>query len=609
MSTSQLDRLPIELLLAICNYLDVNDLKALALTSRPCNTAAVALLYRCITVDASRLDHYASLFNRLLQRLSCSRHVRRLTVIQNGEISASTRLDQGDYWIPLVDLIRSLPSLSDLSWCCSSRVPECLLETLLQHLPLCGLHIEEFRLVSPGEPSLTAQDLALATSPNVRSICFKYDEYQSNGEEDFTLEAVARITAGLAPNLRHVRAFRAPAGSSLELMQAWETPRRPFRDNVPGYPKARGTLKQLEIAGSQSTAAQDVEVWSECTDFSLLQTLKLDTLNEHSALDHLASCRFIKLKSLSLSLSEQCELPLGTITEVFCRLPPLSSLTLKGELYRTTLESIAKLHGPTLRTLSLVASGTGRARLVLDAKDLNVIASCCPLLEDLTLSLRRSKGDASEVAAYRILGSLPRLQTIKVFLDASDFEVLREPDWLDEVDDDDDVIDYDTPSDPSFDAFDRQRFDGPIGGPWLKPRNGHIRDAFINSAVDRRLALCIFRTISAAKQQCGSLLRPLEELVLVPLGGGNFGTGSSLSTVTDVVREVGRCWRLKRNVRDDRRDEIVVEELRNPDGMPSGGGRDLGRDVEPIFRRIWPGGGRGCSDWKHDWQSWPLAEV
>lgn len=608
MSTSQLDRLPIELLLAICNYLDVNDLKALALTSRPCNTAAVALLYRCITVDASRLDHDASRFNRLLQRLSCSRHVRRLTVIQTGEIPASTGLDRGAYWIPLVDLIQSLPSLSDLSWCCSSRVPGRLLETLLQHLPLCGLHIEEFQLVSPGEPSLTAQDLALATSPSLRSICFKYDEYQSNGEEDFTLEAVARITAGLAPNLHHVRAFRAPAGSSPELMRAWETPRRPFGDYIPGYPKARGTLKQLEIAGSQSTAAQDVEVWSECTDFSLLQTLKLDTLIEHSALDHLASYRFIKLKSLSLSLSEQSELPLGTITGLFRRLPSLSSLILKGELYHSTLENIVKLHGSTLRTLSLVASGTGRARLVLDAKDINVIASCCPSLEDLTLSLRRSKGDLSEVAAYRILGSLPRLQTIKVFLDASDFEVLREPDWLDEVDDDDD-IDYDTPSDPSFDALDRQHFDGPIGGPWLKPRNGHIRDAFINSAIDRCLALSIFRTISAAKQQCGSLLLPLEELVLVPVGGGNFGTGSSLSTITDVVREVGRCWRLKRNVRDDRRDEIVVEELRNPEGMPSGSGRELGRDVEPIFRRIWPGGGRGCGDWTQDWRSWPLAEV
>jgi hypothetical protein len=602
MSTSYLERVPTELLLRICSYLRTDDLRALALTSRRCNPAAVALLFRCITVNAFQLDGEAQGYKRILQRNTCSGGVRHLNVVQEGEPPAFADLDEDDYWTPLQALIRDLSSLSDLSWRCSSRVPEGLLQTLQHHVPSCGLHVREFRLAVPSLPNIRAEHLPLATSPNLRSIWFKYDDYQSNGEEDYTLEAVARITGRLAPNLSHVRAFRAPAGSSPELLRAWETPRRPFQWFVPGHAKAAGALKQLEVGGSQSTSAEDLEIWTECTDFKLLQTLKLETLIEPSALAYLASCRFQALKSLSLSLREQDETSPDVIDELFGRLPPLSSLMLKGELYRATLGDILVLHGATLRTLSLLPAGTSRTRLVLDAKDLTAIASRCPSLEHFELALARSKGDASEVEAYKALGSFPRLQTIKMFLDASNCEVLREPDDLGDSGTDDST-DYDTPNDPSFDDFDQQFFNGPFGT-WLKPRNGHIRDAFINSAVDRALALSIFQTISAARPP-GSLV--LEELELLPTGGGNFGTPSSLSTITNVVRHVGRCWHLERNVRDDRRDEIVIEPLEDARGMHSDKGGDLGWDVMPIFRRIWPGAHGGDSDWRDDWRSWPLT--
>lgn len=233
---------------------------------------------------------------------------------------------------------------------------------------------------------------------------------------------------------------------------------------------------------------------------------------------------------------------------------------------------------------------------MLDAKDLTATASLCPSRQHFVLALVQSKGDVSEVAAYEALGSFPRLQTIKTFLDASNFEVLRKPD----DGDNDDNTDYDTPNDPSFDDSNQLFFNGPFDT-WLKPRNGHIRDAFINSAVDHTLTLSIFQTISAARPP-GSLL--LEELELLPTGGGNFGTRSSLSTITDVVRYVGRCWHLERDVRDvrdDRRDKTVVEQLKDAQGMRSHEG-DLGWDGMPIFRRIWPGGHGGDSDWRDDWR-------
>lgn len=71
------------------------------------------------------------------------------------------------------------------------------------------------------------------------------------------------------------------------------------------------------------------------------------------------------------------------------------------------------------------------------------------------------------------------------------------------------------PNDSSFDDFDQQSFSK--WNAWRNPRKGHIRDAFINSAVDETLARSIFRTISSGKPN-GSVT--LERLKVRVSGGG-----------------------------------------------------------------------------------------
>jgi hypothetical protein len=43
----------------------------------------------------------------------------------------------------------------------------------------------------------------------------------------------------------------------------------------------------------------------------------------------------------------------------------------------------------------------------------------CPLLEDLSIPIQRSKGDSQEVALYRALGSLKSLKYLDLWLDVS----------------------------------------------------------------------------------------------------------------------------------------------------------------------------------------------
>jgi hypothetical protein len=159
------------------------------------------------------------------------------------------------------------------------------------------------------------------------------------------------------------------------------------------------------------------------------------------------------------------------------------------------------------------------------------------------------------VAAYKALGSIPRLQYLFLHLDASNLAVLSE-------DGDDDIEDLDevaVPNDPSFDEFVQQLFRGEMFHNYRWPRNGHIRDAFINSAVDETLARAIFQVISSAKPE-GSWA--LKKVKLLNEGGGKFGTRQhDTPNVMAIIFKLSRSWLVERNARDDSRHEVVVREL------------------------------------------------
>ena len=108
-------------------------------------------------------------------------------------------------------------------------------------------------------------------------------------------------------------------------------------------------------------------------------------------------------------------------------------------------------------------------------------------------------------------------------MDASNHAILSE-DALTDFDDEDDNAEFpDTLNDPSFDDFDQHFFTRSYMS-WRDPRNGHIRDTFINSGENEILARAIFWTISSGKA-AGSL--PLEKLWIQVRGGRNLGKNVS----------------------------------------------------------------------------------
>ncbi len=652
MSSPKLEGLPAEILLRICEYIEgthKSSLLTFALVSKQCHYAATALLVRTIKLSVRGRKQLAYDVQQCINRLECTfsvKHVRRLVVEglmrsqqdDTGEIEPQDRrhragsspyrdddalsdrrfadipvadqkppnivYEEDEAWKPLANLVRQLPALSDLIYACPSQFSPCLLQALHQHRPNCRLHIHTFSFRSLNQPDLDAHELALAKSPCLYSVQVRYDSYDSDGIEDYNGEAVLRVVAGLAPNLKEARVFRGAAGWSLALMRALETPRKPWQGfalNEQKQISTSGSLRHLQLAGVGSITRQVVETWSRHTDFSVLRTLELESDIEADALDCLATkCDFPSLTTLVMVLAtgnllEPSTLDHSSLADHFlCSLPSLSTLKLVGDPSHTSLDTILGHHGAALRRLCLSPLAFLN-RLVITQREVERIAEHCPLLEDLSLNVPRSKGDAGEVAIYTALGSLSKVQSMFITLDASDRATFM----------DGDEDDAETPNDPSFDDLDQQFFDGPSSS-YRKPRNGHVRDAFINSALDETLARAIFRRISTAKTS-GAL--PLERLKLRVRGGGCFGDNSMLCSISDVVGHLGRSWLLERNPRDDRPDELVATELgrQEREAKESEYPISLGWDVEPIFRKIWPKRGKEDGDWRDDWHSWPLS--
>lgn len=631
--------LPAEISRRVCEYLAANppSLHAFALASRQCYAAATALIFRRIHITVKCRDQLVADVQRwrqVLERSSSLRHVRRLVIDghmrkhpgaqgddeEEDPFCTSDATDDDPFdprwadvhipyeeplsiinamtpaWSPLADFIRQLPALAEFDYGCANQLPLCLLNALHSHTRACRLTIRTFHLRSLGQPDLDQDELAVITSPCLYSINVRYDIYYSSGVEDYHEEAVQDIVAGLVPRLKQVRLYRSPAGWSPALKKALETPRRPwqgFPNHVKKQEESSGSLQALQLAGFGRIDGRHLETWSKHTNFSVLETLELPFEVHVSALTWAAAaCPFTSLSSLTLMLylEERSHISLDEYTVAaasFLRsLNPLSVLAISGSVGSDVFDVIMERHGRTVRKLYLEPDASADL-VVLSPSEISRIRHGCLMLEHLTLSIPRTKGNAQEVAIYKALGTLPKLQSISLTLDAS----YSDPS----------ASQQETPVNPCFDPFDQAFFDD-RAGVLRRVRNGYIREAFINSALDEKLARAIFHTISASKP-LGAF--PLERLTLRVMGGGRFGVLLVLCSIEDVITQLARSWLIERDPRDDRCGEVIVRELNPPD--PDDGSQ-LMPEVQPIFRKIWPESREG-GNWREDWQSFSLEEA
>ncbi|KAF2445511.1 hypothetical protein P171DRAFT_520289 [Karstenula rhodostoma CBS 690.94] len=619
------------------------SLFSFSLTSKACRKASAFLLFRRLTVTVHDRDRLRCDVNTLLSALSrtdSARQVRRLGIkgapkpkprtkerdsqaaypnwrctnwlVEQGLVDilpdeepncnhnsyvvydegvTKRSSDEDTDWAPVVALLQETPHLQDLVYDCKTQFPPCLLETLHERLPQCRLHHRTFRLRTLLWGVPYPYEMQLATSPCLHSVKLVCARRDSDGDDDFNLEAVMEL-AGLAPNLKDVTILHLDPND----IRRFDFRRRGDWQGLPNYnSKARGSLTSLSLKG-YGRLPNHLRDWARYTDFACLQHLSLggSYQEETYALcgddmewltqDH----AFPRLRTLCVCLTRDDrfhERPHYSDQAVsfFHAFPPLQELSIYGPIDPPVLDAILSRHGPALEKLSLHPSeelGTwhnGRNRcdipMQFSHEHMLNIQLRCPRLAHLAIPVKRNQSRPSEVALYKCFADMPALRTLFLTLDCSEWRVTR-----------------DTNYNPHFTGTDNDL----VGEP-RRVRRGTMKEMLINCAVDEGLARSIWGVIDGAKKG-----RRMEWVRLWTRGGGQFGDGG-WSPFNAVTQELSRSWVVEREAREDK-EEVVV--------------RDIGRYGEifflpndriegQIFREIWDcGEDRG--GWEKAWKSFPL---
>lgn len=613
MASSTLNNLPAEILLLIAERLDTASLRELALVDKRGHAAASNVLFRTITVAATILETRIEIWSAILQRHSLWRSVQHLRV--NEDLRPSRFIlfpkRRAIDFSPVLELASRLPALTKVTWACPAQpLPQKFLHFLEQRLPSCQLNL--YVDICPTTSEI--YDRRLTSSPSLHAIYYTMEYAQHRQVEK---EKILQHIVALAPNLRILRQVATdmnPVGrppSNIVSPESWSH-----------LPPKQASLAHMDYPSPLNMTT--LAYWTAATDWSRLRELSMCTswlrpmsgMPDEHVFNHLRTkIAFPSLEKLALEIptAENVldEAAVASAARRFiCTLPPLSVLLLSGYMDYALLAPVLKLHGMKLRILDLspliggIDHGVYFNHVTSDVESLSASLSHCQRLEELTITVPRTCGDRREVAVYRAIGSLPRLQQVNITLDA------RHPDFFSNIA----IDESEAPADMDFDAWDNEVLDDwftiyPESGPG--PRKGHVRKLFINTAIDSTLAESIFRAMASAKPT-GSF--PLEEArftIIEDSHDMSLGWATGFGGVSSII---SKNWTVKRSQKDDQRDLLIsVPWSDKRSGYSTWHHRSLVTQywstIKAPFRKLWPSprqGYDGPEGWENDWKSFPL---
>jgi hypothetical protein len=205
--------------------------------------------------------------------------------------------------------------------------------------------------------------MALATSPCFYKVKVKWSWRDSNGDDDFNLEATIELASGLALNLKEVVILN---------IEVWEQTRQWFLSRprelwrgLPGFVRGKsiGSLTSLSIIGTLRAGRifNELQAWAKHTDFGRLHHLTLGD-------GHETYCRKVcgeTLKTIAqiFSFPQLKTLPVGinrynsweekphyadNAISFFKSLEPLDELSVPGSFKPKIVDAVLFRHGQTL---------------------------------------------------------------------------------------------------------------------------------------------------------------------------------------------------------------------------------------------------------------------
>jgi hypothetical protein len=441
-------------------------------------------------------------------------------------------------------------------------------------------------------------EMELATSPSLYRVKLYCTWRDSDYDDDFNGDAILELAAGLAPNLKEVTVVEFTAyrsGRDFRPRGSWQ--------GLPGFTgETLGSLTSLSLNGLSLGLPEVLQRWARHTDFACLQHLTLDGDYKHTArslngetMEWIAQNHsFPRLRTLSVSMNRDDafhERPHYSENAVsfFRAFDSLEELSIHGPMDFHIMDTVLSHHGKTLRKLFLRpleassnwANGRDRRDIPMEfsKNDFLQIQAQCPVLEDLSIPVKRNRSSASEAEMYRCFAEMRNLRCLFLILDCSNWRISR-----------------DSTYNPQFYGEDQE-----LVNRYNSVKKGVVRETFINCAVDEALARSIWMTISQNKTG-----RQLERLKLWTTGGGEYGGEGLTSFSQDMVKVLSRSWLIERNLRDDQ-EGVTVRELgkRGREISDSSVSNSSESGAGQVFRTIWPCK-EDSKDWRDDWSSFPL---
>lgn len=535
------------------------------------------------------------------------------TVYDEGVIEKSSEEDMA--WTPVVSLLQATPNLKDLVYDCDSQFPPCLLGILHMQHPQCRLHhlTFRFRTLLWGVPK--SYEMELATSPSLYRFKLATGPRDTEGDDDFNLEAMMELVSGLAPNLKEV----VVVGLVPMLSRRGFRVREPWH-GLPGFTgKAAGCLTSLSLHGFHwLETPKQLQAWARHTDFACLQHLTLGGIYEGNRMGLSGETMewvtqnhsFPHLRTLQIYLTRDDkwhERPRYTenVISFFQSLEPLVELSVHGPIDSQIFDAMLSQHGQTLKKLNL-RPDEARWFLNCTMRDLagNVFSSRnppdipfeftkdrilqiqdhCSVLEELAIPIKRKKSSVLEVETYKCFREMKKLRSLFLSLDCSNWQVARDSTYK-----------------PQFSEGDQKPMSNKYRTPYLSVNRGICKETLVNCAVDEKLARSIWNAVSQNKTG-----RQLGSLKLWTEGGGNYGSPGWQLEDNSILKNLSRSWLIERVPRTDHQD-VIVKEL-------APGAREIEEhamtsieksEALQIFHEIWPSK-EGSKDWRDDWSSFPL---
>lgn len=549
-------------------------------------------------------------------------------------------------WLPLALFISRLSHLSAINYECPNTFPPCLLDALKVH-PGCKVHIDMFTLPSMFcvDPEEFKYEHRVARSPHLHSVTvasYDFGDFHRwlTGLQDNYGLALQWFVYNFPPNLRKLvtvdlpspacswrfRLCCRPTLSTLNKKWLKSQSRKVKKLSSGEWPKAK--LDTLELVRVKYQDFEQLRSWCLVVDFSVLRKLHIDFnltaqqlkfLIETQDLHSLASLAFKIFFATShqgsLTFQEDAVEHYDLLCTLFNSLSPLDQLFLivEGEVQKFTglFSSIIGRHGPSLRSLAIrygdlikpIPWGEHRAidyACTLDIETLKLIQTCCPNLADLEASVLRFLGSHEEVALYQTLGRMAHLRNLTLVLTIPQLPSVSYRPWGTPSPADyacSCIVDSKKIADRGSCFRRYSRYQGIFNARMSSTLFGKLHDLAINNTVDERLGRGIFRLISNNKP-IGSF--PLESLDIRAAGTlahyyySDRGSpmGGERIPFQALIECVRRRWRIARNVRVDRRHEIIATQVAEEHVRPQSTSLDLGwrhfSDLRSLVRSIWP---------------------